>query len=87
MNIRKVTLDDAGTICNIYNYYIENTPVTFENTPISEIEAKQRISDVINTDIQITLSLKIINHHPHHTVISHIVRILYFAVFQIHCPI
>ena len=49
MNIRNVTLDDAATICNIYNHYIENTAVTFETVPISEIEMRKRIEEVINT--------------------------------------
>jgi len=50
MNIRKVTLNDAQAICNIYNYYIENTAITFEVVPISEIEEKQRINDIINSE-------------------------------------
>ena len=49
MNIRKVTFDDAGMICNIYNYYIENTAVTFETVPILEIEMRGRIEEVVNT--------------------------------------
>ena len=47
--IRKATFDDACAICNIYNYYIENTAITFETAPISEIEAKRRISDTTNS--------------------------------------
>jgi len=49
MNIRKATLDDARTICGIYNYYIENTAITFETEPISEIEMRKRMEEVINT--------------------------------------
>ena len=49
MNIRKATLDDAGTICNIYNYYIENTVATFETVPILEIEMQKRIEEAINS--------------------------------------
>jgi len=48
MNIRKATLDDASAICNIYNYYIENTVITFETVFISEIEMKRRMEEVIN---------------------------------------
>jgi L-amino acid N-acyltransferase YncA len=33
--IREVTIDDAVFITEIYNYYIENTVVTFEVEPIS----------------------------------------------------
>ncbi len=49
MNIRKATSDDAQAICNIYNYYIENTAVTFETVPVSETEMKQRINDIIHS--------------------------------------
>ena len=49
MNIRKVTLDDVCIICNIYNYYIENTVVTFETVPILEIEMQRRIEETFNT--------------------------------------
>jgi phosphinothricin acetyltransferase len=47
MKIRKATLDDAAAICNIYNYYIENTAITFEITPISESEMRQRIHETV----------------------------------------
>jgi phosphinothricin acetyltransferase len=46
MNIRKAISDDARAICNIYNYYIENTAVTFETVPISETAMKQRINEI-----------------------------------------
>jgi len=49
LNIRKATLNDARAICAIYNYYIENTAVTFETEPISEIEMQKRLEEVINT--------------------------------------
>ena len=49
MNIRKATPTDARAICNIYNYYVENTVVTFETASISESEGKERISDTINS--------------------------------------
>ena len=49
MNIRKATLDDACAVCNIYNHYIENTVITFETVPISEVEARERINDIINS--------------------------------------
>jgi len=47
MNIRKATFDDACIICDIYNYYIENTAVTFETVPISKIEMQKRMEEVI----------------------------------------
>lgn len=43
MIIRKVTLDDAKGICDIYNYYIENTAITFETAAVSVSEMQQRI--------------------------------------------
>lgn len=51
MNIRKVTLDDARRICEIYNYYVENTAVTFETAPVSEAEMKERIKETINAGL------------------------------------
>ena len=41
--IRKVQISDAKAICNIYNYYIQNTIITFEEEPVSEQEMKNRI--------------------------------------------
>jgi len=49
MNIREATLDDANAICNILNYYIENTVIAHETEPVSEIESKKRISDISNS--------------------------------------
>jgi phosphinothricin acetyltransferase len=44
--IRKVKESDAGSISDIYNYYIENTTVTFEQTPLSLNEMKARINKI-----------------------------------------
>ena len=49
MKIRKATINDARAICNIYNYYVENTVATFETVPISESEGKQRINNAISS--------------------------------------
>ena len=49
MNIRKATLDDARAISGIYNHYVENTAIALEAEPITEVEAKQRIGDIINS--------------------------------------
>jgi len=49
MNIRQVTPNDARAICEIYNYYIENTVATFETAPISESDGKERINNAINS--------------------------------------
>ena len=49
MNIRNITLDDASAVCRIYNYYIENTVITFETSPVTEEEIQKRICEVINS--------------------------------------
>lgn len=41
MKIRKVTIEDAEKVGEIYNYYIQNTHHTFEVEPLS-VEATQR---------------------------------------------
>ncbi len=49
MNIRNATPGDVGAICNIYNYYVEHTAVTFETMPVSESEMKNRMNEVIES--------------------------------------
>lgn len=46
-NIRNVKLSDAAAIKNIYNYYIEHSPATFEEAVIDESEMANRISDIV----------------------------------------
>jgi len=41
--VRPAKLEDAAQISDIYNYYIINTTVTFEKTPISAEDMKERI--------------------------------------------
>jgi len=41
--IRDISIIDASQICKIYNYYVLNTIITFEETPVSEEEMKSRI--------------------------------------------
>ncbi|KXX70475.1 arsinothricin resistance N-acetyltransferase ArsN1 family B [Flammeovirga sp. SJP92] len=41
--IRDIKLDDAQAVANIYNYYIENTVVTFEEEAVSAEEIQERI--------------------------------------------
>lgn len=43
--IRSADKDDAAAFCGIYNYYIQNTSVTFEEQPVSVSEMEQRIAD------------------------------------------
>jgi L-amino acid N-acyltransferase YncA len=44
--IRDVCLADAAAICAIYNHYVTNTIVTFEEDAVSEGEMATRISDI-----------------------------------------
>lgn len=47
MEIRKVKLEDAAQIAEIYNYYIKNTHQTFETEPLSADEMRERIAEII----------------------------------------
>ena len=44
--IRPVGLEDAEEICAIYNYYIENTIISFEETPLKPAEMEERIRKI-----------------------------------------
>lgn len=44
--IREVTPDDAAAIVDIYNHYITKTTVTFETTPLTPDQMRQRILDI-----------------------------------------
>jgi len=44
--IRVVEPKDAEKICGIYNFYINNTDITFEEQPVSAAEMEKRIRDV-----------------------------------------
>lgn len=46
--IRSVKASDAEEICNIYNYYIKNTTITFEEELKTTEEMRQRIEKVIS---------------------------------------
>lgn len=43
---RNVTPDDAGEICRIYNPFITDTTVSFEQEPLSVEAMRQRIIDI-----------------------------------------
>lgn len=45
--IRQVNIEDANELAEIYNYYIENTIVTFEELAIDAEEMKKRILEVV----------------------------------------
>lgn len=44
--LRKVELKDAEEICEIYNYYVKNTTVSFEELPVSVEDMKNRIINI-----------------------------------------
>lgn len=43
--IRPVKPEDAAAICGIYNYYVKNTVITFEEKPVSIHEMEGRIRE------------------------------------------
>jgi L-amino acid N-acyltransferase YncA len=45
--LRPCTPDDADQICGIYNHYVRETVVTFEEAPVSTAEMAQRITEVL----------------------------------------
>jgi phosphinothricin acetyltransferase len=45
-SVREALLADASQIASIYNYYVENTVITFEESAVSAQEMSGRISDV-----------------------------------------
>lgn len=46
MLIRPVKIEEAVALCEIYNFYVENTTITFEETSVSVDEFAKRIQDV-----------------------------------------
>lgn len=44
--IRPCTPDDADQICGIYNHYVCETVITFEEAPVTPADMAQRIADV-----------------------------------------
>ncbi|MDR2485297.1 MAG: GNAT family N-acetyltransferase [Treponema sp.] len=44
--IRSVKTGDAPAICDIYNHYIKDTAVSFEETPVSPQEMEARIRNI-----------------------------------------
>lgn len=45
--LRKARLSDAADIADIYNYYVLNTTFSFEESPISPHDMRQRMSDIL----------------------------------------
>lgn len=49
--IREVQAQDASSISTIYNYYIENTVITFEEEVIAASEILKRITKITDDDL------------------------------------
>ncbi len=49
IQIRPATLDDVAAITDIYNYYIRNTIVSFEEEPISTDDMAGRMKEVLDS--------------------------------------
>lgn len=47
MKIRPCIDSDISTICAIYNYYIEHTVITFEETPLTVAQMRERVNAYI----------------------------------------
>lgn len=48
-NIRRVNPDDAEEICAIYNHYVQNSCISFEEENVLPSEMSRRIIDVTET--------------------------------------
>ena len=44
--LRQCTPTDAAQICDVYNYYVRETVVTFEEVPVLEVDMARRIADL-----------------------------------------
>lgn len=44
MKIRSCEAKDIQSLCDIYNHYIENTIITFEETPVTSAEMSRRVA-------------------------------------------
>jgi phosphinothricin acetyltransferase len=49
--IRHAKLSDAGALSDIYNYYVLNTVVTFEEQPITALDMSSRIAEVTDAEL------------------------------------
>lgn len=47
--IRPAQISDAAAICSIYNHYVLQTCVTFEEDPVSEVDMADRIVEVTDS--------------------------------------
>jgi phosphinothricin acetyltransferase len=45
--IRPATTEDAAQICDIYNRYVQQTTITFEEQPVASEDMEQRITEIL----------------------------------------
>lgn len=45
--IRQAVLKDAAQICEVYNYYVLQTPITFEEQPVTAPEMQSRLGETL----------------------------------------
>lgn len=55
LSIRRVSLPDAAAIVQIYNHFINETVVTFEEVPVSKMEMERRILEVFERGLPWTV--------------------------------
>jgi L-amino acid N-acyltransferase YncA len=51
LSVRSAVASDAETLAGIYNYYIQNTVITFEEEPISAQIMAKRVAEVQNASL------------------------------------
>ena len=51
MTVRMANAGDAQAIAAIYNHYVVNTIVTFEEAPVTGAEMARRIEDVLASSL------------------------------------
>ncbi len=47
--IRPVCIEDSRRICDIYNHFVQNTSVSFEEVPVSQEDMEKRIETVTSS--------------------------------------
>ena len=46
MTIRPVSPDDAAALAAIYNYYVQETVISFETEPLSAVAMRERVLQI-----------------------------------------
>jgi len=49
--VRPALAPDTAAMARIYNYYIENTVITFEEEPVSAATMAMRVADIQNANL------------------------------------